>query len=440
MTVGRVVIVGAGQAGGWAARTLRDNGYSGTIVLVGDETHALYERPPLSKDILLGDATPDELTVVSADELASLKVQTRFGERIVRIDRDNRQVVLASRAGQESGAGQALPYDALILCTGGRARQLAIPGVDDVRVHTLRTLDDALRLRSAITSNSGHALVIGGGWIGLEVAASMRQSGCSVTVVECADRLCQRSVPGDVSDVLLDVHQQHGVQALLGTQIKALNPISGHNALEAVLCNGQTLHAQHVVMAAGLVANDELAVAAGLECANGIIVDDQCRTSDPFIYAAGDVAVVQPSMDGLRLRLESWQNAQDQGMAVAHAILGQPINYRPVPLLWSQQYDQFIQIAGYPDHAGRVVIRAAPRGGCVRFYLDNSGTVIGAVGMNAGRDWRFARQLVERQLRVDAADLADSEQPLKTLVTSAKDADFTHATATIATPSVTGTV
>ncbi|MGB6103867.1 MAG: FAD-dependent oxidoreductase [Pusillimonas sp.] len=445
MTVGRVVIVGAGQAGGWAARTLREEGYQGSIVLIGDEAHAPYERPPLSKEILLGASAPEQLTLVPEEELLSLQVEARFGVRVSRIDRERKRVFLASvqqlagLGGAMDGGGDAEPldYDALVLCTGGRARCLPIEGSGDERVHTLRTLDDALRLRAALTGAPGPVLVIGGGWIGLEVAASARQLGCEVTLVECADRLCQRSVAPDVSMALLNLHAANGVQVMLGAGVSALSacPADGRPAhsreareeagpavLEATLTNGQSLHVAHVVMAAGLVSNDEQAAEAGLVCRNGIVVDDRCRSSDPAIYAAGDVAVTETAVDGVHMRLESWQNAQDQGMAAARAILGKDVNYRPTPLLWSQQFDQFIQIAGYVNDAVLTAIRELPGGGSIRFYLDGEETVCGAIGMNAGRDWRFARQLAERRQRVSPAALADLGQTLKTLAAAVAEA------------------
>lgn len=406
MTTDRVVIVGAGQAGGWAARTLRDEGYAGSIVLVGVETHAPYERPPLSKEILLGLSEPEALTIVDHATLASLDIETRLGAEVLTIDREARQLVLAS--------GEQLHYDKLVLCTGGRARHLPIPGIAHERVHTLRSLDDALRLKQALTTQAGHVLVIGGGWIGLEVAASARQLQCAATIVEFADRLCQRSVTADVSEVLLTLQTSHQNQVLLGTQVLGIT--ASEQGLAAELSNGQTLQCAHVIVAAGLIANDELARQAGLTCnTHGIQVDALCRTNDPNIYAAGDVAVMETTGTGGWSRLESWQNAQDQGMAVARAIMGHDTHYRPTPMLWSQQFDQFIQIAGHVHGGAITAMRTMPNGGTLRFYLTEQEVVAGVIGMNAGRDYRFAKQLVERGARVAAADLADAAIPLKQL-------------------------
>lgn len=409
MTIGQVVIVGAGQAGGWAARTLRDEGYAGRIVLVGAEAHAPYERPPLSKEILLGESTPDALTIVDDATLKTLDIDAHFNTEVRDIDRAARLITLDD--------GRQLPYDKLVLCTGGRARRLEIQGIDHERVHTLRTLDDALRLKTALSRDPGRVLVIGGGWIGLEVASSAQQMGRDVTIVEFAQRLCQRSVAPDASAALLALHASHQTQVLLGTHVTGAAPSAA--GLRVSLSSGETIDCAHVVMAAGLLANDELAREAGLACDNGIHVDERCMTSDPDIYAAGDVAISETWTGGIRARLESWQNAQDQGMAVARAILGHDISYRPTPMVWSQQYDQFIQIAGHVNGSATTVLRQMPNGGSLRFYLDAEGITVGVIGMNAGRDFRFARQLVERSIPVACADLADAGKPLNRLVTSA---------------------
>ncbi|HRL20548.1 MAG TPA: FAD-dependent oxidoreductase [Alcaligenes sp.] len=392
-----VLILGAGQAGGWAARTLRDQGFAGRIVLVGQESHAPYERPPLSKDILQGQGTSvAELTLLDAATMQALNIEALLGRCALRIDRERKTVTLDD--------GSELAYDHLVLATGGRARQLLPELAQHPRMFTLRTLDDALRLKESLSQPS-HLLIIGGGWIGLEVAATARQLGHEVTVLEAAPRLCQRSVCAAMSDELATVHTEQGVDLRLGTTAAQVQPEAA--GFVATLSDGSTLTCTHIVMAAGLLANDELAEQAGLPCRQGVIVDEQCRSADPHIYAAGDVAL-RPA-DGVRpaLRLESWQNAQDQGMAVAQAILGQQVHYLPTPLVWSQQYDRFIQICGHVDQAQDTVLRSVKQGGSLRFYLDAQGALQGVVGINAGRDWRAARALVERREKADPRALAD---------------------------------
>ncbi|MFT0545745.1 NAD(P)/FAD-dependent oxidoreductase [Allopusillimonas ginsengisoli] len=402
----RVIIVGAGQAGGWAACTLRDEGYSGSIVLVGGEVHPPYERPPLSKEVLLGESDPHTLTIVDEAKLNELNVVCRFGVEVVSINRAEHTITLSG--------GEKLPYDKLILCTGGRARQLTIDGIEHERVHVLRTLDDALRLKAALTEEVGRVLVIGGGWIGLEVAASSRRLGCDVTIVEYANRLCQRSVSPDMSDALLVLHREQGNEVLLGISVARLEQVE--SGLRVALSNGQTLICSHVIMAAGLVANDELAREAGLLCDNGIYVDEKCCTSDPNIYAAGDVAITEMFAVGTKARLESWQNAQDQGIAVAHSVLGHEISYKPTPFLWSHQFDQFIQIVGHVNSGVVTALRHTPNRGTLRFYLDGEQKIVGVIGMNAGREFRSARQLVGGHASISPLDLADPGLPLKDLV------------------------
>lgn len=421
MTIGRVVIVGAGQAGYWVASTLREQGYAGAITLVGDELHTPYERPPLSKEVLAGSVPTDSVALASANELAALNVDMRLGVHVASIQRDSKRIVLggdtSSHPSPHSSPHQteALPYDALVLCTGGRARTLPEYSADSPCVHTLRGLDDALRLREALASSLGRLLIIGGGWIGLEVASVARQMGCDVVVAEAAERLCMRSVPADISLALRTLHQKHGVRVMLDTTVDSLTAKASGSMFDARLNSGDMIDdVSNVLVAAGMIANDELARDAGLVCSNGIVVDDTCRTSDAHIYAAGDVAIMRTA-NGDELRLESWQNAQDQGMAVARAILGQDVNYSPIPLNWSQQYDQFFQIAGYANNAASTVVRNVPSGGTICFYLDGTQHVQGAIGMNAGRDWRFARKLVEGFKGVAASDLADTRQALKAL-------------------------
>ncbi|MFA5702836.1 MAG: FAD-dependent oxidoreductase [Advenella sp.] len=406
MTAGRIIIAGAGQAGGWAARTLRDKGYTGKIVLVGAETHLPYERPPLSKEILLGTGTPDELAVLDNEALKTLDIDIRLNNEVVNINRDAHSVML--------GNGEQLPYDKLLLCTGGRARHLPIKGIAHERVFTLRTLDDALRLKTALAGEAGHVLVIGGGWIGLEVASSARQMGCEVTLVEYADRLCQRSVASDISDLLFDLHTSQQVNIMLETQVLDVMPAA--KGLAVSLSNGQNLTCTCIIVAAGLIANDELAQKAGLDCNNGIFVDGQCRTSDPDIYAAGDVAITRTAPTGVQLRLESWQNAQDQGIAAASAILSAGNDYRPIPMLWSEQFDWRIQIFGHVNGQVRLALRHLANGASLHFYLNEDEVIVGVIGINAGREFRFARQLVERAAKISPADLLDADKSLKQLL------------------------
>lgn len=392
-----VVIMGAGQAGAWAARTLRDEGFDGRVVLIGDEAHPPYERPPLSKAVLSGDSAPETLHLLNEATLADLSIEWRRSTRAERLDRVARQVLLAD--------GEAIPYDKLILCTGGRARMLNVPGAGLPGVHTLRTIDDALRL-GPVLQRDARVVVVGGGWIGLEVAATARKRGATVTVVETMSRLCERSVPEALSAHLRALHVAQGVDILLGAGVAGFaDRASG--GIDVQLSDGRTLGCDVAVVGIGLVPNDELAREAGLACEGGVLVDAHCRTSDPDIFAAGDVAVASNSWAGRRLRLESWQNAQEQGIAAARAALGRDVHYDPLPWFWSDQHDTNLQIYGVPLASHQMVVRGDPaNGNFVFFYLDGN-RLMAALGGNAARDLRFARRLIEKGTPVRPQDLAD---------------------------------
>ncbi|MEJ8824448.1 FAD-dependent oxidoreductase [Variovorax humicola] len=397
-----IVIIGAGQAGGWAAQTLRAEGFTGRLVLIGDEPHPPHERPPLSKAVLSGAALPESTRLMKPEAFVALGLDWRPGARVHRIDRATKQVMLAD--------GDAVAYDKLILCTGGRARQLTLPGADQVSLHTLRTIEDAQALAPAL--DAGRSLVVvGGGWIGLEVAATARQQGAEVVVVETQSRLCERTVPAEISEHLLALHRAQGTRVLLGAGVSGFARAADGRS-EVLLADGSALRCDTIVLGIGLVPNDELAREAGLECEGGVLVDARCHTSDPDILAAGDVAVAPNAWAGRRLRLESWQNAQEQGIAAARSALGHTVDYQPLPWFWSDQYGMNLQIYGMPAAAHRVVRRGdEASGNFVLFYL--AGDVVqAAIGHNAARDLRFARRLIEQRKPVDVERLADLATPM----------------------------
>ncbi|HWT17698.1 MAG TPA: FAD-dependent oxidoreductase, partial [Variovorax sp.] len=387
MNAGTIAIVGAGQAGGWAAQTLRSEGFAGRVVLIGDEPHRPYERPPLSKAVLSGDAHADTTHLLKPEAFDALRIDWRPNVGATFIDRTARQLHLTR--------GAHVPYDKLILCNGGRARRLNIPGADLPGVFSLRSIEDAAALGAALSAGR-RLLVVGGGWIGLEVAATARKKGMGVTVVEAMGRLCERTVPAEISGYLLQLHTAHGVDVRLGTGIERL--VQGaRGALTASFTDGRTLECDAVLVGVGLVPNDELAREAGLACDGGVLVDSQCRSSDPDILAAGDVAAWHCEWAGRRMRLESWQNAQEQGIAAARTALGIAVNHQPLPWFWSDQYEVNLQIFGMPTPAHDVVVRGDRNSGSfVMFFLD-AGKVVAALGPNAARDLRFARRLIERR-------------------------------------------
>ncbi|WP_418130777.1 FAD-dependent oxidoreductase [Variovorax sp. 375MFSha3.1] len=401
-----IAIVGAGQAGGWAAQTLRSEGFGGRIVLIGDEAHRPYERPPLSKSVLAGEALPETTSLQKPEAFDALNVDWRPGVSATRIDSAAKRLHLSG--------GDVVGYDKLILCPGGRARRLGIPGSELPGVFTLRNLDDAAALGAALMPGR-RLLVIGGGWIGLEVASTARRKGLEVTVVEAMQRLCERTVAPEISGYLLRLHASHGVHVELGMGIERLAQGADGNGLIATLVDGRTLACDVVLAGIGLIANDELAREAGLQCEGGIVVDSQCRSSDPDILAAGDVAVWHCERAGRRMRLESWQNAQEQGIAAARSALGIAVDHQPLPWFWSDQYGINLQIFGMPAPGHRAVVRGDMESDSfVVFFLDG-GKVAAALGPNAARDLRFARRLIERGTEVTPEQLADLQVPLSRL-------------------------
>ena len=405
MRTNTIVIVGSGQAGGWAAQTLRKEGHAGPIVLIGDEPHLPYERPPLSKAVLSGHASAESTCLIEREAFERLTLDWRPSVRVVSIARTNKQLRLST--------GEWLAYDKLILCTGGRARALVAPGADLPGVFMLRNLEDAQALGRALVGGN-RLLVIGGGWIGLEVAATARQQGLTVTVAEAMARLCERTVPAEISTYLHDLHAAHGTNVLLGTVVERLTR-NAEGEISVMLRDGRSVVCDSVVVGVGLIPNDELAKEAGLACDGGVVVDAQCRTSDADIYAAGDVASWHCAWAGRRMRLESWQNAQEQGMAAARSALGLEVDYQPLPWFWSDQYGANLQIYGMPTSAHRVVERRAPGADSfILFYLEGD-VVCAAVGPNSARDLRHARRLIKQRKAVDPERLADVQVPMAKL-------------------------
>lgn len=396
-----IVIIGAGQAGGWAAATLRKEGFEGRVVLLGAERHRPYERPPLSKSVLKGEVAPDACHIHTAEGFAAQAVDFRPGTSVERLDLAARQV--------HTSNGDPIGYDRLILCTGGRARPLTIPGHDLPGVLTLRTVEESLALGDRFRT-AQPVVVIGGGWIGLEAAAVAREYGCPVTVVEVQDRLCQRTVPPVISDYLRTLHTRHGVEVQLGVAVTEI--AQSEAGLTVTLADGRTFPAGTVVVGVGLIPNVELAEAAGLACAGGVLVDASCQTSDPNVLAAGDVTVSPNPWAPAPIRLESWQNAQEQAIAAAKAALGQNVNYEVLPWFWSDQYDVRLQIYGVPVADDAQVIRGDLNSDEFSVLYLSGGTMRAAVGPGAARDLRTCKRIIEKGIVVDPLTLADPAEPL----------------------------
>jgi 3-phenylpropionate/trans-cinnamate dioxygenase ferredoxin reductase subunit len=391
----RVIIVGAGQAGAQVAISLRQLGFAGAIMLLGEEAEPPYQRPPLSKAYMSGEMALERTLIRSPAYYGKSAIELLPGVRVERILPDRRTIVVGDRQ---------LPYDVLVLCTGTRARRLGVAGEDLGGVFYLRTLLDSERIRAAVRPHA-RAVIVGGGYIGLEVAASLTKLGCRVQVVEALDRVMNRVVAPPVSAFFAREHAAHGVDVLTGAAVAEL---AGGAMVERVVCrDGRGLPADIVVIGVGAVPNDELARDAGLAVDNGIVVDAFGRTGDPAIFAAGDVTNHPNRLFERRLRLESVHNAMAQAKAVAQAIAGQPAPYAEVPWFWSDQYDLKLQIAGVGDPDDELILRGDPASRTFSCLHLRGGRLVAIDCVNRGADFLAAKKLIAEARAIDQARAAD---------------------------------
>jgi len=389
------VVIGAGQAGGRAVEAMRASGFEGRIDLVGAEPHLPYERPPLSKELLAGNDAPFDL-IYDAAWYAERNITVHLDAPATAIDRAAKRVIL--------GESQTLAYDKLLLTTGGNVRRLDIDGVALSGVHYLRTIEES-RAIDAMLNDGSRIVVVGGGFIGLEIAASARQRGCHVTVLEAADRLMGRALPPDICAAFADLHRENGIDVKLDTGIER---IEGTDQVgRVVTSNGDILNADGVVIGVGIIPETSLAAEAGLAVDNGIVVDEYCRTSDDSIYAAGDVTNHFNPLLGARLRLESWQNAQNQAIVAAQNMNGADTPFSEVPWFWSDQFDVNLQMCGAPAGWDNIVTRGdiSARNGLL-FQRDGE-KIVGAIGLNRPRDMRFIKRLMTGGKTPTAEQLSD---------------------------------
>ena len=400
------VVVGAGQAGGRAVEAMRVEGFDGRIVLVGAESHVPYERPPLSKRLLISDDEAPARTYLHDEAFYREKdIELRLGVQATQIDRDARRVTLSD--------GDTLDYGKLLLTTGSKVRRLSIPGSDLAGIHYLRDIEESLAIRRGLAADAA-LVVVGGGYIGLEVAAAARARGCRVTVIEMEDVVMNRVVAPEIGRFFAEVHRAEGVEIRPGEGVAR---VAGEDRGPAVVgAGGARYPTDLVVVGVGILAETGLAEAAGLEVANGVVVDQFGQTSDPHIFAAGDVANQPSPVDGRRLRLESWQNAQNQAIAVARVMCGARTPYAEIPWFWSDQYDLNLQMTGIADHWDRLVFRGNPADRKFTAFYMAADKVVMANAVNAPRELRFARMLIEAAAPVADAALADPAVPLKSLL------------------------
>jgi 3-phenylpropionate/trans-cinnamate dioxygenase ferredoxin reductase component len=408
-----VAIVGAGQAGLQVAATLREQGFEGELVLIGDEPHAPYQRPPLSKGYLLGELGAPQVGLRPPAYFEKQRIKLVTGKRAVGIDRARRMVQLDD--------GSAVAYDQLVLATGARNRPLPVPGADLRNVCFLRTLDEAevLRARLPLAKN---VVVVGAGFIGLELASAAVKHGASTSVLDIATRPLARALSRTMSSIVAREHAQLGVRLRLETQVlRFLGKGDCVSAVETV--DGEVLPADLVVIGIGVVPNVELAASCGLAIDDGIVVDELLQTSDPNISAIGDVvAHPNPFASNRRVRLESVQNAADQARCVAQRILGRPAAYHAVPWFWSHQGNLKLQMAGLPSAFCEEVVRGDALSAACSVFLFHEHQLVCVESLNRPADHMLARRLLENRVDVTPQQAADLSFDLKTLLAGASQA------------------
>lgn len=397
-----VVIIGAGQAGAKAALALREGGWEGEIVIFGEESLPPYERPPLSKEVLLGQSALEDTFIVPRDVYTQGRIELRLNTKVTSVNIEHHLVCTTD--------GQELTYDHLVFATGARARALPTQGAELQGIFTLRDAEDARTLGEAL-AKAKRVAIIGGGFVGLEVAAAARKFGLPTTVIEQNPSCLSRVLPASAVAPITDYHISNGVEILCSRAIKA---IEGQGQVERVRLQDDTVvDADVLVVGIGSIANDELARDAGIECANGILVDAECRTSAPNVYAIGDVASRMDELVGRAMRMESWENAERQGAIVAASILAISLPETGAPWFWTDQYDLNVQIIGTPDAGDTLVERAGDgHNQSIQFYLRN-GLLASVVMFNSGREKRTLTKMIGN--RYAPAELQNASLPLRQL-------------------------
>ncbi len=398
------LIIGAGQAGGWAAVAMRQAGFAGRIVLIGEEPWRPYERPPLSKAMLTAEPVPEVQYFHPAAKYVEQDIELLLGVAVAELDPGAHRVGLAD--------GRVLDYDRVLLATGGRARRLGVP--DGEHALTLRTLEDALAIRARLAA-ARRVVCIGGGVIGLEIAASARARGAEVTVLETLAGAMGRAVSPEGARFVERLHLDAGVDLRFAVTVERIEVEAG---MFVVRCrDGAAFPGELVIAGIGMQRNLALAEQAGLAIEGGIVVDALGHTSVPDVFAAGDVAAFFHPLFGRHLRLESWRHAQNHGIAVGKAMCGDVTPYDDIPWFWTDQYGVNLQVAGLPAEAARTIVRVdAPPKGFVAVHLAADDSVIGVTAANAPREIRAGQALIKSGKPVDVARLADASVPLQQLI------------------------
>jgi 3-phenylpropionate/trans-cinnamate dioxygenase ferredoxin reductase subunit len=398
------VIVGAGLAGGGAAATLREDGFDGRVVLIGAEPQPPYERPPLSKEYLRGESPFEQALFQPLDFYSENDIETRFGVRVTRVDAAGKVIELDN--------AQSVSYDALLVATGARNRRFPIPGLDLEGIYDLRTVADSDRIRAEISSGQ-RAVVVGMGFIGSEVAASLRQSGVEVAVVDRNTVPLRRVFGEEVGRVVEGIHRDHGTELVFEDKVAAFE---GAGRVERITTQrGQRVECDFAVVGLGVEPVTEPLAGTGVEIANGVLVDEYCRTSVEGIFAAGDVANHYHPVFERHIRVEHWQNALKQGPAAARNMLGANEPYIEIPWFWSDQYEHNIQYTGFHTEWDELVVRGSTEERNFIAFYRKDGRVLAAVAINRGRDLRRSTPWIKNQDEIAAAKLCDLDIDLRTL-------------------------
>ena len=404
-----IVIVGAGHAAAEAVTALRKKGWQGSVTLIGDEPILPYQRPPLSKAYFKGDVVAEKLLIKGEVVYANAQVDLKLGCRVVEIDRPSMSVLLSN--------GERISYAKLILATGTRVRKLNVEGANLNKINYLRTLSDVDAIKAQLPTG-GRLLIVGAGYIGLEVAASAVQHGIKVTVLEAADRVLARVTSPIMSDFFLRKHAENGVDIRLNSQLVKFEELPlGGDALRAVMSNGDEYEFDCAVIGVGVLPNSELAEQADLACDNGVCVNEYAQTSDPDIYAVGDCSNYFSFLYQRNIRLESVPNAIEQAKVAVVSMLGHPIAYDSVPWFWSDQYDIKLQTVGLLNEYDDVVVRGDIQSNKFSAFYLKAGRLIAMDAINSPADFMLSKKLIEAKVHPEKSLLADSSLALKSLLT-----------------------
>jgi 3-phenylpropionate/trans-cinnamate dioxygenase ferredoxin reductase subunit len=411
------IIIGAGHAAGQTAASLRQKGFSGRIVMIGDEAYVPYQRPPLSKAFLAGELETERLFFKPEKFWPEHDVELLLSTTVKAIDRAAKTISL--------NTNETLSYDKLVLVTGSRVRELHIPGHELGGVHYLRSIDDVTAIQTAFQKDA-RLVIVGGGYIGLEVAAVGRKNGLDVTVLETESRVMNRVVATEVSQFFQNMHTEEGVKLELGRRVQELRGDETGQLREVVCADGYTVPADICIIGIGIIPNTELAEAADIKCSNGIVVDQYCQTSDENIYAAGDCSRHPNPIFGRHLRLESVHNAIEQGKTAAAAICGDPVAYAQVPWFWSDQYDVKLQIAGLTEGYDQFVMRGDPAARSFAAFYLQAGKLLAVDAINSPREFMLGKKLIAAGAKFRLEELNDMQEDFKALATKALEAAKTN--------------